>query len=506
MASEVYMKLRSEEEPAPERSHIRRQVGEGAKKGRKIFSILIAAIIILAAVGLYLFLPGPKGTKKKPIEYHFGINTRWSGYFYNYVVTFAERTDKEDVVVTVSRGGVEVPMDGSDIQEMNENQFLVSPGFQPVDNEDITIEVYRNGELMGARTVVPIMMDWDETTVGSLNNYDFYHSLYEETYDGRERVVKNMKGRLAVEESDGVIRSNFTGKGITRIEQHSEGSDVEMDIEVDEHISGVENRGGGSSVKYSMERGSGSGSAYFNIEGAGELTAVLEVEEYLTESRDNNLTDTTMRANGEFESGEGGLSGTIEMDTYKTGEEIHDNHLGVNYSCMVVEGVTKMKVYQGTVPIFITSRQKVWNVKSLDYQYGTIYYEVNYTISGQESGEESAYVDDAPQPTNIMLDDVVNVRGFVPSDIMTNDTFTFSSIYGYRISYVAVSPEMVSHEMAKEPSPGSIILSGEVVEDGNGTDILVLTPDGNDFFHLQERHSSFNWGNEFRSANMTRRD
>jgi len=497
------MKLRSEEETRPEQSHIRRPREEGAKKRRKIFSILIAAIIILAAVGLYLFLPDPKDTKKKPIEYHFGINTRWTGYFYNYIVTFTEKTEKEDVVVTVSRGGIEVPMDGSEIQEMNENQFLISPGFQPVENEDITIEVFRNGELMGARTVVPIMTDWDETTVGSLNNYDFYHALYEETYDGRERVVRNMNGRLLVEKTGEVIRSNFTGKGITRIEQHSEGSDVEFDIEVDEHISGVENRGGESSVIYSMERGSGSGSAYFNIEGAGELTAELEVEEYLTESRDNNLTDTTMRANGEFQ---GDLTGTIEMDTYKTGEEVHDNHLGINYSCMVVEGVTKIKVYQATLPIYITSRQKVWNVKSLDYQYGTIYYEVNYTISGQESGEESAYVDDAPQPTNIMIDDVINVRGLVPSEIMTNDTFTFSSIYGYRISYQAVSPARSAFVMAKDPSPGSIILMGEVVEEGNGTDLLVLIPDGKNSFIQQERHSAFSWGNEFRSANMTRRD
>ena len=503
MDSEVYMKLRSDEQPRSEISHIRPPSKDGSKKGRTIVSVLIIGIIILAAIGLYLFLPDPKDTKEQAIEYHFGINTRWSNYFYNFVVTFEEKTRKEDVRVTVSKGGVAVPIDSADIQEMNENQFLISPGFHPVENENIIIEAYRKDELMGARTVAPVITDWETTSVGSEHNYNFYHALNKETYDGRERVVRKMNGRLEVEKVDGGIRSNFTGKGITRIEQRSEGSDVEFDIEIDEHVSGREDRDGESRVKYSMERGSGSGKAYFNVEGAGELTAILEVEEYLTESRNNNLTDTRMQANGEFE---GAVSGTIEMDTYKTGEEVHDNHLGINYPCMVVEGVTKMKIYQGALPIFVTSRQKVWNVKSLDFQYGTIYYEFNYTVSGQPSGEDSGYVEDAPQPTNITIDDVINVRGLVPAEIMTNDTFTLSSIYGYRISYRAVSPAGSSFVMAEDPSSASIILEGEVVEEGNGSDLLVLIRDDKNSFLQQERHSSFSWGHEFLSTNMTRRD
>ena len=492
---EIYMVLKDKE-----RSPARKQ---RSSKVTEVVSITVAAILIIAVLGYFLYFKGPANRSEEPGDFKFAINTKWTSHFNNYIITFENRTNGEDIEVVLDNDLERRTVNKENIQSINRNQFLVSPGFPHSEDKNITIEVFKKGALMGTRTIKPMAMDWDLTTVGDEYEYDFFYSVDKRTHDGSERITREMEGELSAENSDGGILSNFTGRGTTRIESRSSDPNQEFNmdltIHIEEYSSSTFLKEDKTTLVSEMESGTGEGSGFFDIEDEGEISADLEVTEYLRVVTDNNLTDTRMKASGTFD---GTFTGTIDMETYKTGEEIHDNYLGINYPCLVVEGSTKIKADQGPVPIYINSRQKIWNVKSLDFSYPSIYYEINYTVSGQSSGEESGYIEDAPQPANLTIADVITMKGFIPSELMSNDSFTLSSRYGYEVSYTVTYIE--SPPSNDVLSGTSITLEGEVIKGGIGNDLQLLVMTKENSFTQVERHFSFSWIDEFISVNMTR--
>ena len=494
---EVYMVLKEDE-----RSPVKKK-----RRGKvtKVVSIMVGAIIIIAALGYYLYFSVPDNSDEERANFTFAINTKWSTHFYSYIITFENRTETEDVKVVATNGVESKSLSGGDIQSINDHQFLVTPGLSHNPENIITIDVYKKGILMGTRMIKPATVDWDHTITGADHDYDFYYAVNKKTHDGTEKLTRNMEGILKVENIDNGIRANFTGDGLTRIETSSSDPDMEYNVEysvfIDDYTSSVLARNDKQLLLYEMERGTGVGNISINIEGEEEITANLQVEEYLKEVIDNNLTDTRMNAKGDFS---GTFTGTLQIETYKTDEEIHDNYAGVNYPCLVIEGTMKINAYEGPVPIYITSRQKTWNVKSLDFSYSAIYYEVNYTISGQSSGEESGYIEDAPQPANLTIADVITIKGIIPSELMVNDSFTLSSRYGYEVRYTAMEPSEENSPSADLFLQDLIIVEGEVTKGGNGEDYLILLLTEDNSFSQHERHFSFSWEDEFLSVNMTR--
>ncbi|MDP7264495.1 MAG: hypothetical protein QGH39_02940, partial [Candidatus Thermoplasmatota archaeon] len=139
-----------------------------------------------------------------------------------------------------------------------------------------------------------------------------------------------------------------------------------------------------------------------------------------------------------------------------------------------------------------------------DFQYNTIYYETNSTVSGQSAGEDSGYVEEAPKPANITIDDVTKVRGLVPRKIELNDSFILASPFAYEIRYRAVSPDNFMEQIT-EASESSVILEGNVIREGYGTELILIRLDEQVGPIPLERHYSYGWGNEFISVNMTRK-
>jgi hypothetical protein len=462
-------------------------------------------LIIIAVIGYYVLYPREEKMKPETEKYYFGINTLWSAHFNNYVITFEDAPEMVNVEVRISAGNQSRIIGGADMQQLNDHQVLVEPDLHSVAGETLTVEVYENGVPIGSRNILPVMTDWLETAAGGDYNYDFYNLRDKRTYDGEEREIQNMYGTLNIIDSQGIIISDFSGKGSARIEQSSNDPDMEFDvdyrIDLDQYVFTTSTGHGKTTMEHMLMSGKGEGDFYFNVEGVGEFTADLTVDEHFIEITDNNLTDSTTIASGDLE---GDVTGTIQIEDYSTGEEIHDNYLGINYPCIINEGSTKIRIDQGPVPVFISSRYRMWNVKSLDFQYNTIYYETNSTVSGQSAGEDSGYVEEAPKPANITIDDVTKVRGLVPRKIELNDSFILASPFAYEIRYRAVSPDNFMEQIT-EASESSVILEGNVIREGYGTELILIRLDEQVGPIPLERHYSYGWGNEFISVNMTRK-
>ena len=494
--TEIYMELR--EEPA--------KVSSKKRSGKpvKILSAMIIALIIIAVIGYYVLYPREEETEPKIELYYFGINTRWSSHFKNYVVTFENTPAKENVEVRISAGGESRVFGGDDMQQLNDHQFLVEPDLDHDPGETVSVEVYKNGMAIGSREIVPVLTDWVETAAGHEYDYDFYDLRDKRTYDGTERESMNMKGTLNIINSQDSIISDFTGEGTQRIEQSSNDPEMEFDIDyrmdIDQYTSSTSTSEGKTTMDHMTMSGKGDGDFYINVEGAGEFMADLTVEEYFVNVENNNLTDSTTIASGNLE---GDVTGTIQIEDYSTGEEIHDNYLGINYPCIVNNGSTKIEINEGPISIFISSRHRMWNVKSLDFQYNTIYYETNSIVNGESTGEDSGYVDDAPKPANITINDVTDVRGLVPENIELNDSFVLASPYGYEIRYRAVPPG--NPKLLTEISKASVVLEGEVIREGYGVELILIRLDDQVGPIPLERHYSYGWGDEYLSVNMTRK-
>jgi len=295
--NEVYMELRSE----PTGISSKKRSG----KALKILSCVIIALIIIAIIGYFVWYPREEETSPETETYYFGINTRWSTHFNNYVVTFENTPAKENVRIRVSAGGGMKSIDGAELQQLNDHQFLVEPDIAHEAGETVFVEVYENEVLKGSREIVPVMTDWMETAAGHEYKYDFYNLRDKRTYDGTEREIQNTEGTLDIINSQGIIISDFTGKGFSRIEQSSEDPDMEFDIDyrinLDQYKFTTSTADGKTTMDSMAMSGTGDGDFYFNVEGAGEFTADLTVEEYFVNVLNNNLTESAMIANGNLE-------------------------------------------------------------------------------------------------------------------------------------------------------------------------------------------------------------
>lgn len=489
----VYMEVR--EERGPRRTE--------NKKPLKILAIAVALLLVLAVIGVILFRPGNNGARKDDEKYNFSINTSWSSRFHRYIVTLEDPAVIEDLHITISNGDVEEDVRGSGIKRINDHQFLVTSELELERDVALTVSVYVNGKLFGSRSLVPLMLEWDETASGNRYNEDFYHASVKDTFDGYERLVQSIAGTVDHTGGRGGMYVNFTGAGETLIEQRLNNPDltydVDMNIDTSTFTMSVLFTEDDKKVVRMVQEGTGSGT--FEIEAKGidfEMSGELTVEEYLITAENDNLTGTTVRSNGEFE---GTYEGEIDMETWTAGQEKHDNYLGVEYPCVVLENRMHIRAFEGPIPVIITSREKMWNVKSLDFEYGTIYYEANTTVTGQSASEDSGYIEDAPRPANITIHDVVRVRGFVPATILGNDTFSLSSVYGYEIEYRGIADESPGSGASGTGDP--MLIEGEVIRNGEGSDRVLLLPDRDGGLHLIERHSVFYWEGELISTNST---
>ena len=499
--AEIYMEIKGDGGSPPTRKG--GTLSRKSNKKLKIAAVLMTAVIIIGGMTAYLWSSGSDDDDdEEPVHYDFGINRHWSVQFQNYIITLVDpaKIDELRVIIDDSTGTEEVS--GDDMERMNPNQFLLTPGKMHGEGEEVTIKVFVGDVMKGERTLTPLSLGWEDTAAGAEFEEDFFLASVKETFDGREVSVQNIQGTVNYDGSDGGTYVNFTGSGTTHIEQQLENPDVssyvEMNIDTESFVMNSLHSGEDEFVEYMEQSGTGVGSFDIEAEGVSSISGDLVVTEYGVSAEDNSFTDTTMKAEGEFE---GTYDGEIEMETVTTGREDHDNYMGVKYPCLVLENKMHIKASEGPIPIIITSREKLWSVKSMDFDYNTIYYEANTTITGQPASEDSGYIEDAPRSRNITINDVIRVRGLIPADPAINDSFTMESRYGFEISYNVVS---ASEPSASDKVDGTVTIEGSVTREGEGWDILILAPAENGMMEKIERQFAFRWQTEYLSANLTR--